>query len=107
MDVHKLQDMTRGWFVGDFSPSVLRSEAFEAAVKYYPAGHREAAHLHKVATELTVVVAGEVRLGGQLLRAGDIVVMHPGEAQDFEAVTDCTLTIVKVPSVKGDKYDIA
>lgn len=107
MDVHKLQDMIKGWFVGDFTPAVLTSGAFEVAVKYYQAGEREGAHFHKVATELTVVIAGEIAIGGQLLKSGDIVVVYPGEATDFEAVTNCVLTIVKVPSVKADKYDVA
>lgn len=104
MDVHKLSDMFRGWFVGDFAPTALRSEAFEVAVKRYRAGEREESHYHKVATELTVVVSGDIAVGGERFTAGDIIVVHPGEAKDFEALTDATLTIVKVPSVKGDKY---
>jgi quercetin dioxygenase-like cupin family protein len=104
LDVHKLRDMYRGWFVGDFEPVALKTEAFEVAVKHYRAGEREERHYHKVATELTVVVSGEVLIGGTRFEAGDIVVTRPGEAQTFEAITDTALTIVKVPSVKGDKY---
>ncbi len=107
MDVHNLKDMFKGWFVGDFTPTVFKSDAIEVAVKHYRAGEREESHFHKVATELTVVVTGEIKIGGQLFKAGDIVVVHPGEAKDFEAVTDAALTIVKAPSVKGDKYDVS
>jgi len=106
LDVHKLQDMFKGWFVGDFSPTALKTEAFEVAVKHYRAGEKEESHFHKLATELTVVVSGEVSIGGERFGAGDIVVVHPGEAQGFEAITDTALTIVKVPSVKGDKYTV-
>lgn len=106
VDVHKLQDMFRGWFVGDFAPTAWESDAFEVAVKHYRAGQREESHYHKVATEITVVVSGDIKIGGEPFKAGDIIVVHPGEAKDFEAVTDAALTIVKVPCVKGDKYTI-
>jgi quercetin dioxygenase-like cupin family protein len=35
---------------------------------------------------------------------GDIILMEPGEATDFKAITDAMNVVVKVPSVKGDKY---
>ena len=41
---------------------------------------------------------------GQRWSAGDIVVVEPGEATDFLAVTDAVNVVVKLPSVAGDKY---
>ena len=93
-----------GWFVGDFAPAVLRSTACEVAVKHYAAGDREDVHHHKVATEITLIVSGEVEMMGQRWSAGDIVVVEPGEATDFLAVTDAVNVVVKLPSVAGDKY---
>ena len=46
---YNLDDMIGGWFVGDFDPSVVKTDA-------------------------------------------------------FEALTDATLTVVKIPSAKNDKY---
>jgi hypothetical protein len=43
-------------------------------------------------------------INGRVFAAGDIVVVKPGEATDFEALTDTTTTVVKLPSAKGDKY---
>jgi hypothetical protein len=57
-----------------------------------------------VAVELTAIVSGEVRMCGQIWRAGDLVVLEPGDATDFEAITDAVNVVVKLPSVKGDKY---
>ena len=99
-----LKDMVKGWFVGDFEPTVLRSSACEVAVKHYRAGETEALHHHRVATELTLIVSGEVRMCGQVWRAGDIVVIEPGEATAFEALTDAVNVVVKLPSTKDDKY---
>ena len=97
MDVYRLDDMVKGWFVGDFEPTALRTAACEVSVKHYKGGEKEAAHVHKVATELTMIVSGQVKMNGRVFAAGDIVT-------DFEALTDTTTTVVKLPSAKGDKY---
>jgi quercetin dioxygenase-like cupin family protein len=100
----KLADMVKGWFVGDFDPVVLRSTAVEVAVKHYRAGDREDLHHHRVATEVTVIVSGSVRMLGRTWGAGDIVVIEPGEATAFEALTDVVNVVVKLPSAKDDKF---
>jgi quercetin dioxygenase-like cupin family protein len=104
MNVHRLEDMTRGWFVGDFAPTLYRTDAVEVAVKHYDAGDAEERHVHRVATELTAVVSGSVRMDGRDLSAGDIVVLEPGDPTDFLAVTDAVVVAVKLPAVPGDKY---
>jgi quercetin dioxygenase-like cupin family protein len=102
--VFRLDEMTKGWFVGAFAPTALRTDSAEVAVKTYKAGDRENRHHHKVATELTLILVGEVRMNGTTYRNGDIVRIEPGESTDFEAVTDVTTVVVKVPCVAGDKY---
>ena len=104
MKVHRLDQMTRGWFVGDFEPHVERSKDFEVGVKNFVAGEKEAKHMHKVSTEITCVVVGRVRMFDQEFGPGDIVTAEPGDATSFEALTDASLAIVKFPSVMGDKY---
>ena len=101
---HKLDEMVRGWFVGDFEPTVARSSEVEVAVNSYVAGDAEERHVHKVATEVTAVVSGSVRMDGTDLHAGDIVRIPPGQASDFLALTDAVVVAVKLPAVAGDKY---
>lgn len=96
--------MTKGWFVGDFEPHVLRTDSVEVGVKHYKAGDRENWHYHKIATEITVVVSGEVEMSGKRFTSGDIIVMEPGEGTDFRAVTDAVNAVVKLPGAKNDKY---
>jgi len=100
----RLEGMIKGWFVGDFAPTALRSEHCEVAIKHYAAGDREGAHYHAVATELTAVVSGRVRMLGQEWGAGDILTIEPGEATDFTALTDCVTVVVKLPSAPDDKF---
>jgi len=104
MKTFRLDDMTKGWFVGNFDPAVLKTEAAEVGVKSYEAGTKEPKHYHKVAPEVTLIVSGEARMNDVPYGAGDIILIEPGEATDFEAVTDVTTVVVKLPSVAGDKY---
>jgi quercetin dioxygenase-like cupin family protein len=105
MKIARLADMKGGWFAGNFEPTLLRTGAFEAACKYYPAGAVEARHVHRVATEITLVASGSVRMNGHVIGAGGIVVLEPDEPADFEALEDTITMVVKVPSVPDDKYE--
>lgn len=106
MKSFKLDSMTRGWFVGDFQPTAFRTKGFEVCCRSYAQGDREGRHVHRIATELTLVVSGSVRMNGESFGAGDIVVLEPGEPTDFEAVTDTLTVVVKSPSAPDDKYPI-
>lgn len=105
MQVFKLSDMTGGWFVGDFAPSVIRTDVAEVATKFYHAGTKEKRHLHKIAQEVTLILNGRARMNDHIFESGDIVLIAPGEDTDFEALTDVTTVVVKTPSVAGDKYE--
>lgn len=100
----RLESMVKGWFVGDFDPSVLKTDKVEVAVKYYTSGQKEEAHFHRIATEITVVVSGSVRMLGRVWNAGDIVTVDPNEVTDFEALTDSINVVVKMPSLTNDKF---
>ncbi|MEI6233494.1 MAG: hypothetical protein WCT04_10605 [Planctomycetota bacterium] len=104
MRVERLENMIKGWFVGGFSPTVLQTEAVEVAVKHYKAGDNEGPHYHKLATEVTVIVAGQVLMNGVTYVAGDIIRIEPNESTDFTALTDATTTVVKCPGARDDKY---
>lgn len=104
MKLAKVGDMTKGWFIGDFAPSLCRTRDVEVAVKFYRAGDAEAAHFHRVATEFTVVTAGIVEMNAVRYGVGDIIVIEPGDTTDFVAITDATTAVVKIPGAPNDKY---
>lgn len=101
---HDLAQMGKGWFIGPFLPTAWHTDAFECAVKRYPAGAHEARHVHRIATEFTVIVEGRVRMNGVEYGRDAIVCIPPGEATDFEALTDVTTVVVKTPAAIGDKH---
>jgi quercetin dioxygenase-like cupin family protein len=106
MKLHKLKDMFKGWIVGNFEPSLYTTDDVEVAVKNYKAGEGDEKHYHKIATEITIISDGKVRMNGTLYSTGDIITIEPGEATDFEALTDTITTVIKIPCVKDDKYII-
>ena len=92
----KLSDMKKGWFIGNFEPSLYKTNDCEVAIKSYKAGDYEKKHYHKVATEFTVITKGKVKMFDRIFAEGDIVVVEPGEATDFTALTDAQNVVVKI-----------
>lgn len=105
MKIARIDEMIKGWFIGNFEPSLLKTNAVEVALKKYNKGDYEEAHYHKIATEFTVIVSGRVRMNGIEYREGDIIVIEPNDATDFEALEDNTINVVvKIPGANNDKY---
>lgn len=107
MKIHHLDSFTKGWMVGDFEPSIIRTPHCEFMVRYYTAGDTETMHVHKVASEITVCVSGVFMMAGTLLTAGDIMHLAPGDPADFTCIEDGATAVLKMPSVIGDKYLVA
>lgn len=104
MKVSKVTDMKKGWFIGNFEPSLCKTTDCEVAVKSYKQGDYEDKHYHKIATEYTVVVKGKIKMFDREFSEGDIVVVEPGEATDFTALTESMNVVVKIPGANSDKY---
>lgn len=105
MKIARIDEMIKGWFIGNFEPSLLKTNAVEVALKKYNKGDYEEAHYHKIATEFTVIVSGRVRMNGTEYGEGDIIVIEPNDATDFEALEDNTINVVvKIPGANNDKY---
>lgn len=104
MKKHNLSDFTKGWFIGDFSPSLLPTKNFEVSIKRYKSGSIEMTHHHKVATEFTVIISGKVEMNSRVFQENDIIEIAPGESADFKVIEDTITCVVKLPSVRDDKY---
>jgi hypothetical protein len=97
--------MTKGWFMGNFNPTLHSTNDFEVAVKRYKAGDYDASHYHLIATETTVIVTGRVRMNGVEFVADDIIIIDPGIHTDFLVLEDAITVVVKTPGASNDKYD--
>lgn len=99
-----LKDFFKGWFIGNFDPSLIKTNDVEVAIKKYKAGDYEDSHYHKLATEITVIVFGEVEMNGIKYMADDIIVIEPNDRTDFKCLTDVVTVVVKYPGANNDKY---
>ena len=104
MEVRRIEDMTGGWFVGNFDPSVLRTPDFEVGYKFHPKGEKWDKHYHKKGVEITYLIRGKMQIQNKILTSGDIFIIFPSEVADPVFLEDCEVVIVKSPSVVGDKY---
>lgn len=104
MKIFKLKDMVRGWFVGNFEPSCLKTNAVEVGVKTYKQGDYEERHHHRIATEITLIVKGKVKMNEKIYTTGDIIIIEPNESTDFLALTNTINVVVKIPGTQNDKY---
>lgn len=104
MKTAKLSDMKGGWFIGNFEPSLYRTNDCEVAVKSYHKGDKEAAHYHKIATEYTIVICGKIKMFNTIFEEGDIVIVEPGDVTSFEALEEAKNLVVKIPGANNDKY---
>jgi quercetin dioxygenase-like cupin family protein len=100
----KLSNMTRGWFIGNFEPSLLKTKDFEVGILTHKKGEEWPKHYHKIATEYTVLISGSMTICGELIEPGTIFILEPDEIADPVFHEDCTVVVVKTPSVIGDKY---
>jgi len=105
MEKFNLKDMIGGWFIGNFTPSLYKTNDVEVAVKKYKMGDKENAHYHKVATEFTLIIDGVVKMSGKEYFSGEIIKINPNEITDFEAISDVTTVVVKLPGANNDKYE--
>ena len=106
MKVNNLDNFIRGWFVGNFEPTLYKTNDVEVAVKYYKKGTNEKSHIHKIASEITVIISGKVKINTIIFKEKDIIFIEPNEISSFEAIEDTTTLVVKIPGAENDKYEI-
>lgn len=106
--IHKynLNDMVKGWFIGNFQPTLYATNDVEIGVKKYLKGYSEKKHFHKIATEFTVIISGKVKLNGMIYGENEIIKINNGIVSDFFVIEDSITLVVKLPGVNNDKYEI-
>ena len=96
--------MKGGWFIGNFEPSVVKTKDFEVAYTRHKKGEYWEKHHHKVATEITLVIKGKIKINDEIFSTGDIFVIYPNEIADPTFLEDSEVVIIKMPSNTDDKY---
>lgn len=105
MKISHIDQFTKGWFVGNFDPSLLKAN-FEVGYHRHTAGEFHQDHFHKQGTEINVIIEGQIKINNQIFGPGDIFVLEPYEVSQAEFLTDVKLIIVRNISDPNDKYNI-
>jgi hypothetical protein len=103
MELNNLNNMIRGWFIGNFEPSLYKTD-LEVGIKKYKAGDKEENHYHKLSKEFTVIISGVVKMNNIIYKENDIIKIDEYEETDFECLKDAITVVVKTKSIEGDKY---
>lgn len=101
-----LNNYTRGWFIGNFKPSILPTEQFEVALLTHQKNEYHAPHYHAIATEYNLVIEGIIQVNGKVFQQNDIFIFLPKETAHVEFLTDCKILCIKTPSIPTDKYKL-
>jgi len=106
MKIEKIDNMWRGWFIGNFEPSVLKTKSFEVGMLIHKKGEVWPKHYHLISTEYNLLIDGSMTICGELITPGTIFILEPNEIADPIFHEDCRVLCVKVPSIPGDKYGV-
>ncbi|QWD44511.1 hypothetical protein G6661_01785 [Polynucleobacter paneuropaeus] len=104
MRLYKLKDMFRGWFIGNFDPSVHKTELFEVGVLQHKKGEHWPGHVHRLSEEFNVLLEGYMTINELDIHAGDIFVIEKNEYSQAIFHEDCKIVCVKIPSIPSDKH---
>ena len=98
--------MKGGWFVVNFEQTAFKTKDCEVAyVKHFKDQEWEK-HFHKIATEITFIIKGKIKINDTIFSSGDIFVIEPNEIADPKFLEDSEVIIVKLPSNTSDKHNI-
>ena len=106
MKISRIEDYKGGWFVGNFEPTSYKTDLFEVCYKFHKKGEKWDVHFHKEATEINLIIDGEMMIQDKILKSGDVFILEPWEIADPKFLKDCTVLIVKTPSKQNDKFCI-
>lgn len=100
-----IEDFHKGWFIGNFEPSLLKQENIEIGYLQIKEGEVGDGHYHKEHTEINLIINGSAKYNGEILGKGDFFIYKPYERNyDLVYTEDTDLIVIKAPHVKGDKF---
>ena len=95
-----------GWFVGDFSPTIITSSKLEFGYKRILKNHSPDYHFHKIKTEYTILLEGKIFLefSKKIINPITCIKLNPFEKNDQYFLEDSLILIINSPSIKNDKH---
>ena len=101
-----LDDFVRGWFVGNFEPSIVKTDKYEIGLLTHNKGEKWDFHYHKLADEINFLVEGRMRINERLIEKGSLFIIQKNQLTCPDFLENCKILCIKVPSVPTDKYSV-
>jgi mannose-6-phosphate isomerase-like protein (cupin superfamily) len=98
-----LDNMKRGWLVGNFTPSILRTDVFEVAYMRHKKGEYWPPHVHNEISEYNVLIRGTMKMNNELINQGEIFNIPKKMLTHAVFLEDCEVLCIKTPSIPSDK----
>lgn len=96
-----------GWIIGNFEPSLIKTNQFEISIKKIPKGYLDKPHYHLGGSEYNVLVSGKLRQLNTDISADEIFIFQAGEVAQVEALEDSVVIAIRNYSDPADKYEIS
>ena len=106
ISIFKLEDMYRGWFIGNFEPSVSKQETFEVGYLLHKKGEIWDTHYHNNIKEINLLVSGKMILNDITINKNEIFIIDSKTIASPIFLEDSYIVCVKIPCFKGDKIII-
>ena len=105
MEFFDIRKMELGYFIGDFNPTVYRTNNVELSIKTLTAGTLDSCYYRKKDTQIVCVLSGTIECFERILGKGDIVSFRPGDMISLFALEDAEILITRLPGTKNDLND--
>ena len=108
MDIQicKIEDMFRGWFVGNFEPSAFKHTGIEIGYLLHKKGEKWQTHYHNNLIEVNLLTEGKMILNDIEINKNEIFVINKKVIACPIFLEDCYIICIKMPSILGDKIVI-
>ncbi len=103
MEVVNLSSMLRGWFIGNFEPSVLKTNFLEVGVVTHKKGEEWREHYHTSSIEYNLLLDGIMTVNGTPINKNDIFIIDKNESSSPMFLTDCRILVIRIPDIRNDK----
>lgn len=104
MKIDNLKNYKRNWIVGNFEPSLFKTNSVDIGVLFCKKGDTGDGHYHLNHTEYNLIINGKVKINDNTLLTEDIFIYEPHDKSNVIFLEDTTLLVIKNPSTKNDKF---
>lgn len=107
MKTYRLDEMVKGWFIGNFEPTAFKTDLFEVNCRVHPKGEQWEMHYHRTSKEINLLVDGKMIFNDVELSAGDIFIVEPWQISDPCFLEDTTVVCIRIPSINDKNIIVA